>query len=376
MEPGLDVTVTSDIAAAAPSVREEARRAFLAEAGYGDARREPLAGDASTRAYERLHLADGGRLILMDAPPVESAPCGPGATEAERRAAGYNALARLAASRVDAFAATALYLHSRGLSAPAIEALDCDAGFAVIEDLGDGLFARLIADGAATLPLYETAVDLLVELHAEAPPSTLAVGDAEHEWPLLDYDALALTTGADLFPEWAPRLSGVEVPAEALDEWRALWAPIAAMGGEGASVFTHRDYHAENLLWLAERSGLARVGLLDFQDAVRAHPAWDLASLLQDARRDVAEDLEQAMIARYLAARPHLDPDRFRTEYAALAALNASRILGIFARLVVRDRKPRYAGFIPRMRAMLARNLRDPGLAGLKAWFERYGGMG
>jgi aminoglycoside/choline kinase family phosphotransferase len=365
---------TSDIAPGA--AREDRKRAFLAEAGYGAARREPLAGDASTRSYERLHLADGTRAILMDAPPsAESAPCGPGASAAERRAAGYNALARLAASRVDAFAATALYLHSRGLSAPAIEALDCADGFAVIEDLGEGLFARLVEDGADAGPLYETAIDLLVELHAEAPPQTLAVGDGEGEWPLLDYDALALKTGADLFPEWGPRLSNVDVPAEALDEWRALWAPIAAMGGAGAKVFTHRDFHAENLLWLPERAGLKRVGLLDFQDAVRAHPAWDLASLLQDARRDVPEDLEAAMVARYLAARPELDAERFRGEYAALAALNASRILGIFARLVVRDGKPRYAAFIPRMRAMLARNLRDPGLAGVRAWFERFGGI-
>ena len=357
------------------SPREALRRTFLERAGFGDVRREPLAGDASTRAYERLHMPDGGTLMLMDAPPsAESAPCGPGATEDERRAAGYNALARLAASRVDAFAACALYLRSRGLSAPAIIACNVEVGLAVIEDLGDGLFARLIEQGAPPAPLYETAVDLLVHLHAEPPPAVLPLAGSAG-WPLLDYDALALKTGADLFPEWWPRLSGTPVSAEALAEWRALWDPIARAGGRGASVFTHRDYHAENLLWLEGREDLARVGLLDFQDAVRAHPAWDLLSLLQDARREVPAELEQAMLDRYLAAQPHLERDAFLADYAGLAALNASRILGIFARLIVRDGKPRYATFLPRMKAMLARNLENPALADLKLWFDKHGAL-
>jgi aminoglycoside/choline kinase family phosphotransferase len=355
---------------------EARRRAFLETVGLGDARREALPGDASTRAYERLHLPGGSTLMLMDAPPMaESAPCGPGASDDERRAEGYNALARLAASRVDAFAACARYLGGRGLSAPAIVALDVERGLAVIEDLGDGLFARLIEGGADPAPLYETAVDLLIRLHAEPPPEVLDAGDGVHTWPLLDYDALALETGAALFPEWWPRLSGAPISAVAAEEWRALWAPIAQAGGAGASVFAHRDYHAENLLWLDGRQGLARVGLLDFQDAVRAHPAWDLLSLLQDARRDVAPELERAMLDRYLAARPDLDREIFLADYAGLAALNASRILGIFARLIVRDGKPRYAAFLPRMKAMLSRNLKNPALLGLKRWFDEHGAV-
>jgi aminoglycoside/choline kinase family phosphotransferase len=218
-------------------------------------------------------------------------------------------------------------------------------------------------------------VDLLIRLHAEPPPEVLDAGDGVHTWPLLDYDALALETGAALFPEWWPRLSGAPISAAAAEEWRALWAPIAQAGGAGASVFAHRDYHAENLLWLEGRQGLARVGLLDFQDAVRAHPAWDLLSLLQDARRDVAPELERAMLDRYLAARPDLDRETFLADYAGLAALNASRILGIFARLIVRDGKPRYAAFLPRMKAMLSRNLKNPALLGLKRWFDEHGAV-
>jgi aminoglycoside/choline kinase family phosphotransferase len=354
------------------SPRDAAIRAFLASAGLAGAERARLPGDASTRAYERLTAPDGRRLILMDAPPAaESAPCGPGATAAERAAVGYNALARLAASRVDAFAATDAYLRGRGLSAPEITAFDAAAGLAVIEDMGDSLFARMIEGGAPALPLYETAVDLLVHLHADAPPARLPVGDGS-DWPLLDYDALALRTGAALFPEWWPRLMGGGFDAAALEEWESLWAPIALAGERGAAVFTHRDYHAENLVWLEGRQGLARVGLLDFQDAVRAHPAWDLLSLLQDARREVPAELERAMLARYLGARPELDREAFLADYAGLAALNATRILGIFARLVVRDGKPRYRAFLPRMQRMLARNLEEPGLASLKAWFAAH----
>jgi aminoglycoside/choline kinase family phosphotransferase len=346
--------------------------AFLAQAGLAGARVEPLPADASTRTYARLHRDGRAPLILMNAPPVEdSAPCGPGASDAERLAAGYNATARLAASRVDAFVAISLYLRTVGLSAPEVIAFDVEAGLAVIEDLGTGLFARLIEGGAAPVPYYEAAIDLLVHLHETPAPDLLPLPVGA--WPLLPYDALALKTGADLFPAWWPRFApSVQIDEEAMAQWDALWAPIRARGEVGASVFAHRDYHAENLLWLPQRSGLARVGLLDFQDAVRAHPAWDLLSLLQDARRDVGAQMEAAMLNRYLGARPKLDRQGFLSDYAGLAALNNARITGLFARLIIRDGKPRYRAFLPRMWGLLERNLVHPDMAGPKAWFDRY----
>ncbi|MBN9319741.1 MAG: aminoglycoside phosphotransferase, partial [Caulobacterales bacterium] len=172
------------------SDREALKAAFLGANGFGDARREPLGGDASTRAYERLHQ-DGETYIFMDQPPaLESAPCPPGATADERRAAGYNALARLAAGRVDAFIACALYLKGQGLSAPDILAADPGAGLAVLEDLGDDLFARLLETGKADeAELYDAAIDALLALHAKTPPAMLPPG-----WPLLKYDDLALET--------------------------------------------------------------------------------------------------------------------------------------------------------------------------------------
>ena len=360
-------------AANSMSDREEQRVAFLEGAGLGSARRSPLPGDASTRRYERLHLADGSTLMLMDqSAALEAPPCGPDWDEARRRAAGWNASNRLSAGRVEAFAAVAHHLKAHGLSAPEIVALDAPAGLAALEDLGQGVFAELIGRGEADeRELYFNAVDVLARLHAAPPPQVLEAPGAR--WPLLDYDALALKVAADLFVQWYPRFEpSLDFGVEALAEWDALWAPIVARGAAGATAFAHRDYHAENLLWLPQREGVARVGLIDFQDAVRAHPSWDLHSLLQDARRDVSPELEAAALARYFAACPELDREAFMADYAALATLNEARILGIFARLIFRDGKPRYRPFMPRMWRHLAANLAAPGMEGLRAWFDRH----
>jgi aminoglycoside/choline kinase family phosphotransferase len=353
------------------SDREALKAKFLAEHGFGQASREPLAGDASTRAYERLRLAGDRRLIFMDQPPGEGAPCPPDATPAERAAAGYNALARLAAGRVDAFVAVAGWLQDQGLSAPAVLAQDAGQGLAVLEDLGDGIYARLIEGGQDEAPLYDAAIEALTRVHAVTPPPVLTAQGCV--WPLLDYDAVALKVASDLFVEWLPRLRPqVKLDETAVAEWDALWAPIQARGAAEATVFCHRDYHAENLIWLPERDGAARVGMLDFQDALRAHPAWDLSMLLHDARRDVSPGLEARSLDRYFALRPQVAREQFLTDFHALGALNIVRIIGVFARLVTRDGKPRYLAFMPRMWAYLDRCLADPSLAPLKAWFDAH----
>jgi aminoglycoside/choline kinase family phosphotransferase len=353
--------------------REALKRDFLAKADLTDARRETMAGDASTRLYERLRLKDGRSLILMDQPPAaESEPAPPDATAEERAAKGYNALARLAAGRVDAFVAVASYLKGRGFSAPRIVAFDAPNGLAVLEDLGDDLYANLIAKGADPLPLYEAAVDLQVALHAEPPPAVLETPGAR--WALSAYDDLALKTYTELFLEWWPKYANLPpFPDRSRADWELLVAPLRQIAEQNAVVFAHRDFHAENLLWLPDRQGLARVGLLDFQDAVKAHPAWDLLHLLQDARRDVPPELEAAMLDRYLDARPALRRETFLADYHALAALNAARILGpIFARQVVFFGRPKYIAFMPRTWRYLERNLAHPDLAGLKSWFDRW----
>ncbi len=354
------------------SDRETLRREFLAAAGLAEAARSPLDGDASTRRYERLTLPTGTTLMLMDqAPAAESSPADPSWSPERRRAEGWNAVARLSAGRIDAFAAVATHLRSLGLSAPEIVAVDAEAGLAVLEDFGDDLFARVIAAGEPEQPLYLAAVEVLARLHEMPPPDTLT-GPAG-DWPLLTYDQTALQGGADLFVEWMPRLKpALAFGAAALAEWHAAWAPIVARGAAGATVMAHRDYHAENLIRLAGCRGPDQVGLIDFQDAVQAHPSWDLHSLLQDARRDVSPELERAALDHYFRLRPETDRESFMADYAGLAALNEARILGVFARLIARDGKPRYAAFMPRMWNHLEANLRAPGLEGVRGWFDAH----
>lgn len=355
------------------SDRETLRLDFLKAAGLADAVRAPLPGDASTRRYERLTPTTGPTLMLMDqATAAESQPCDPRWTPEQRHAAGWNAVARLSAGRIEAFAAVAAHLKSLGLSAPEIPSLDAVNGLAVLEDFGDALFARVIEDGADETPLYLAAIEAMAVLHeAGAPPETLHGPGGD--WPLLTYDETALQGGADLFVEWLPKLDDrVRFDAAAIADWRAAWAPIVASGAAGASVMAHRDYHAENLIWLPERDGPAGVGMIDFQDAVRAHPSWDLHSLLQDARRDVSPALEAEALDRYFALRPAIDRAAFMADYAGLAALNEARIIGIFARLIARDGKPRYRQFLPRMWRHLNANLEQPALAPVARWFDSH----
>jgi N-acetylmuramate 1-kinase len=305
--------------------------AFLRAAGFGHARREPLAGDASARRYERLHR--GPRpAVLMDAPPgvIDVRP----------------------------FLAIAAWLRGRGWSAPEVLAADPAAGLVLLEDLGDRLFTRAIADDPALEEaLYAAAADLLVAIQRAEPPADLP-----------PYDDAWLLREAALLTEWsAPDLNEC-ARADYLDSWRAV-LPQARVGAE---ALVYVDYHADNLLWLPERVGLARVGLLDFQDARLGPPAYDLASLLMDARRDVAPELAARMIARFLAARPELDPDAFAAAYAILGAQRNAKILGLFTRLARRDGKPRYLAPLPRVRAHLAAGLAHPALEPVRAWFERH----
>ena len=346
--------------------RAVALERLLLATGFGSARREPIAGDASTRRYDRL-FESGRQAILMDAPRgAEAPPCPPDATDAERRALGWNAVSRLAASRVEAFVAVSDHLNDIGLSAPLILGVNAPSGYAVVEDLGDGLFARVNENGEDEVQLYCAAADVLAQVHAAPIPSTLPgpVGD----WPLLDYDALALSANADLFMEWTPRLAPeIRVDDATIARWERIRDGLVAEALTMPRAFTIRDFHAENLLWLPDREGVRRVGLLDFQDAVRGWPAWDFAMLLQDARRDVRPLAVEAAVARYLR-RSGMEEAAFRRQLALLGAINAMRILGIFARLVHRDGKARYRQFMPREWGHLSANLRHPELGELRAF--------
>ena len=353
--------------------REQAKLDLIARSGLDVVARHLLPADASTRRYERLDLADGRTVMLMDQPPAtETQPCDPAWSREERLAQGWNASARLSAGRIEAFTAVAAHLRALGLSAPEIIALDAQNGLAILEDLGAEPFARLIEKGGDERQMYLTAVEALARLHEAGLPPSVLNGPAG-EWPMLTYDAVALQAGLDLFIEWMPQFEPrLVLDDAAIKAWRDAWDPLLQAGEDGATVMAHRDYHAENLIWLPQREGVARVGMIDFQDAVIAHPSWDLHSLLQDARRDVSTELETEALEHYFALRPDLDRETFMARYASLATLNEARIIGLFARLVTRDQKPRYLAFMPRMWAHLNRNLQNPAMAKVAAWFDTY----
>ncbi|MGD0143450.1 MAG: phosphotransferase [Rhizomicrobium sp.] len=351
--------------------RAEAMHDFLKSAGWDGAELSPLPGDASTRRYVRAAL-NSRKAMVMDQPQgAETPACPPGATAEQRRAMGYNAIARLAGADIGRFVATAEFLRARGLSAPQIYAADTKDGFALIEDLGDGLYADVLAQGGDEHALYGTAIDALATIHAEAAPALLP-----SDKPLHAFDDVALVAETDLMTEWfVPVALGRNASEAEVSEHRALWRAALAPVLASPSVFVHRDYHAQNLIWLPERMGIARAGMIDFQDAVAGTRSYDLISLVEDARRDVAPALAEAMTARYLDAmraqgRP-LDADAYRAEMAVMAAQRNAKIAGIFARLYKRDGKPRYLSYLPRVWGYLNRDLEHPALTPLKAWYER-----
>jgi hypothetical protein len=353
------------------SNREAAMTEFLARAGWGSATVSPLPSDASTRRYARLTMG-GSTAMLMDQPQgAESPTAPPGASEETRRALGYNAVARLAGADCARFMAASNWLRGHGLAAPDILAADTGQGFVLLEDLGDALFAQVLEDGGDEKQLYEHAVEVLARLHAHDAPTTLPP-----DKPLFDYDQFALLAETDLLIEWfLPLALGRKATDAETAQYRALWRAILAGVAGSRRVFVHRDYHAQNLLWLPQRHGTARVGLIDFQDAVAGSMAYDLISLIEDARRDVSPQVAEAATRHYLAVLTaqgtQVDEAGFRHEMAVMAAQRNAKIVGIFARLTKRDGRPRYLAYLPRVWAYLERDLAHPALADLRAWYDR-----
>ncbi|ACT60017.1 aminoglycoside phosphotransferase family protein [Hirschia baltica] len=350
--------------------REALRVAFLNANNWGDAQRTPLAADASTRRYERLSRNLGSEHVMfMDAPILaEGAPCPVDADETIRNQMGWNAQSRLAASRVEAFVAIATHLNAIGLSAPKILAYDLEHGFALLEDFGDAIFARVIEKGENEPRLYAAAAKALAIVHQIPVPPTLPAGDIS--WPILEFDRLALSVNADLFVDWMP---AYDPQTHVTDTDRSNWETAKQNLIDQALSFPRalimRDYHAENLIWLPERTGAKQVGLLDFQDAVLGWGEWDFAMLLQDARRNVTQTAAEAAILSYLEETGG-EREEFDKRLAVLGALNALRVAGIFARLVKRDSKPKYSNFQPRQLKLLAQNLQHPALAEMRDVFK------
>jgi aminoglycoside/choline kinase family phosphotransferase len=314
----------------------KAVRGFLDANGWAGIAPAPLAGDASFRKYFRL--TDGARrAVLMDAPPEHE--------------------------DVRPFVKLAAHLRGLGLSAPRVDAVDAHAGFLLLEDFGDDTFACALAGGASEAELYAAATDVLIALHAHP-------AQAHVDCPA--YDAAALDREASLLldwflPEWAGRAPDEAARAAYFDAWRRVY-PLTGIGGQALVL---RDFHIDNLIRLP-RAGAAGCGLLDFQDALIGSPAYDLVSLIGDARRDVSPLVARSCVERYLAARPELDARGFDAALAVLAAQRNAKIAGIFVRLFRRDGKPQYLKHLDRVWRLLDGDLARPALEPVRAWFDRH----
>lgn len=313
--------------------RAQIRAAFIAQAGFAGTQLIALPADASARRYFRL---SGAGLLLMDSPP-HSEPIGP-------------------------FVQVARQLQALGLSAPALVQVDEDAGLALIEDFGHDTYTRLLAAGHSEPALYRLAVDTLAALHRAPSDSDLAPYDAEqleHEYAL--------------FIDWyVPLLIGKDKALELRDSYLALFSEACRDVAQRREALVLRDFHVDNLMLLEGREGIAACGLLDFQDALIGSAAYDLMSLLEDARRDVPEALRVALLTHYLMQRPVIDAPRFLEDYRCLAAQRHAKVLGIFVRLAGRDGKHGYLAHLPRTLRLFVRALEAETFAPLRAWLDRH----
>lgn len=322
--------------------REAEMDAFLSDCGWHGASREMLAADASFRRYARIKRLDQGA-ILMDAPPPWE--------------------------DVRPFIQVNEHLRRYRMSVPRILEADPEAGFILLEDFGDTSFTRMLREhpereGA----LYAAATDALIEIYRESQSDT---AEDAAQLPLYDMDVYLREVA--LFAQWfLPQIVDIHRAAELLQEWRLLWQSILASAGLKQDCVVHRDYHADNLFWLKDREGSYRaVGMLDFQDALWGDEAYDLASLLEDARRDVSKETASRCIKQFIQASGN-DEAAFRTRYAVLAAQRNAKIIGIFTRLAVRDGKLHYLNYLPRVWAHFMTDLTHPLLAPIKAFVEKH----
>ncbi len=329
----LNVTARNGATASPQMIAREGHRGLLETAGWGDAEVCPLAGDASFRRYFRV-IDRGRHAVLMDAPPAHE--------------------------DVGPFLRIAGLLLEAGFSAPRLIAADREQGFLLIEDFGDDLVGPVLAQSQAREEeIYTSAVRLLAGVADVQPPADLR-----------PYDRAELLREVMIFAEWYARAAGIAVdPEEYAAVWDRVWADVLTETA-AAPVVTLRDYHADNLMLLPDRPGVQGLGLLDFQDALAGHRAYDLVSLLQDARRDVPPRLEKAMLAEYARAAGITDTEAFRTSYEVLGAQRNVKILGVFVRLRDRDGKRGYVERLPRVWGYLMRNFRHPALAPVRNWFD------
>lgn len=338
--------------------------ALLARSGWAQAKRIFMMGDASTRAYERLEKPDGTKGILMISP---KRPDGPPV----RFGKSYSQIAHLAEDVIPFFAIQRGLLLE-GFSAPDLYAKDATNGLAILEDLG----SEGIVDADGPIPeRYGAAALALAELHRLDLPTTINMVPAPYTIP--PYDLEALIIEVELILDWyAPHIAKAFPASGARAIFVNLWRDVLQEIVDGPKTWILRDYHSPNVIWLPEREGVKKIGIIDFQDCVIGHPAYDVASLLQDARVTVSDALEMKLLGQYLRQRKAddeaFDFEAFARAYAIMGAQRATKVLGIFARLDKRDGKPHYLAHIPRVKHYLQKDLAHPALAEIRTWFATH----
>lgn len=309
-------------------------RRFLATAGMDKAIRTPIPGDASFRRYERLSL-DNQNYILMDAPPPQE--------------------------DVRPFVRVQKILLQHGYSAPKLLAEDSSCGLLLLEDLGDSIYSRLLKSATQDEEkFYHAAVALIADMTKRQLPDNIP-----------PYDNALLTKELGLFTDWFLPAAIGKLTDESIAEFWKIWRDAMPAAHAISATLVLRDYHADNLLWLPERDGIKKVGLLDFQDAVIGSPAYDIVSLLEDARRDVSEATVKSSLQYFFSLCPQINQSDFMNAYAVLGAQRNLKIIGIFTRLCLRDGKPKYLSLLPRVWQHLENDLRHPSLLPLKQWLDR-----
>lgn len=311
---------------------------FLESAGWAGAVITALAADASFRRYDRISLNDR-RAVLMDAPPPQE--------------------------DTRPFIRVAKYLTQMGFSAPRIMAEDPERGFLLLEDMGDDTYTRVLADKGDTRALYALAIDTLIHLHEVSAPSNIPTGTPS-------YDMEALLKEVMLFVDWyLPAITGAPTDSALSASYEVAWRAAFKDISVATETLVLRDYHVDNLMWLPDRNGTERCGLLDFQDAVVGSRAYDVMSLIEDARRDIPDLIREEMISRYLDAFPEVSSAALRRDIAILGAGRHAKVIGIFTRLSERDGKSQYLHHVSRVWRLLERDLMHPAMSEVADWFNQ-----
>lgn len=318
-------------------IRQLALDGFIERAGWGDADRMYLQADASFRRYIRLKRGNES-VMLMDAPPPQE--------------------------NIEPFLVVAKHLCQLGFSAPRILQEDAFLGFLLLEDFGDATFTQLLNQGMGEGVLYEAAIDTLIKLHQHPDNARVAIGE---------YDLEVLLTEAELFLDWyVPELDHTQTPETLRQGFRDAWLDVLSHQPKLNACIVLRDFHVDNLMLLPNRMNPENCGLLDFQDALIGSSSYDVASLLEDARRDISQEFRQNMLTRYLTGFTNLDREAFMTSYVMLSAQRHMKIVGIFTRLYRRDGKAHYLAHIPRVLAYLQQHLSHPVLAPVATWLKTH----